>query len=219
MIGKEINLLKNYPKSKRNLSERVKNKKKFQIIARKFDKRFFDGPRDTGYGGFSYNPKFWGKVVKDIIKYYNLKNNSSILDIGCAKGFTLVDLKKKLPKIKIRGIDISKYAIKNSHKMVKNYLDVGCCSNLPYKDNSFDLVLAINTIHNLNKKKCSKSIKEINRVSKKHSFIMVDAYKNLKEKKRMFEWNLTAKTIMSRKQWKIFFKENNFKGDYFWFTP
>ena len=114
---------------------------------------------------------------------------------------------------------LSKYAIKNSHKKVKKYLDVGCCSKLPYKDNSFDLVLAINTIHNLNKKKCAKAIKEINRVSRKSSFIMVDAYKNEIEKKRMYNWNLTAKTIMSRKSWKNFFKKNNFKGDYFWFTP
>ena len=193
--------------------------KKFQSIARKFDRRFFDESRDTGYGGFYYNKRFWSKVVKDFKKYYKLKNNMSVLDVGCGKGFTLVDLKKLMPKIKIRGIDISKYAIKNSHKKVKKYLDVGCCSKLPYKDNSFDLVLAINTIHNLNKKKCAKAIKEINRVSRKSSFIMVDAYKNEIEKKRMYNWNLTAKTIMSRKSWKNFFKKNNFKGDYFWFTP
>ncbi len=218
-MGREINLLRNYPKSKRNLDERKINKKKFQSIARKFDRRFFDESRDTGYGGFYYNKRFWGKVVKDFKKYYKLKNNMSVLDVGCGKGFTLVDLKKLMPKIKIRGIDISKYAIKNSHKKVKKYLDVGCCSKLPYKDNSFDLVLAINTIHNLNKKKCAKAIKEINRVSRKSSFIMVDAYKNEIEKKRMYNWNLTAKTIMSRKSWKNFFKKNNFKGDYFWFTP
>tara|TARA_Y100000816_G_C26107904_1_gene589555 strand:+ start:7439 stop:8095 length:657 start_codon:yes stop_codon:yes gene_type:complete len=218
-MGREINLLRNYPKSKRNLDERKINKKKFQSIARKFDRRFFDESRDTGYGGFYYNKRFWSKVVKDFKKYYKLKNNMSVLDVGCGKGFTLVDLKKLMPKIKIRGIDISKYAIKNSHKKVKKYLDVGCCSKLPYKDNSFDLVLAINTIHNLNKKKCAKAIKEINRVSRKSSFIMVDAYKNEIEKKRMYNWNLTAKTIMSRKSWKNFFKKNNFKGDYFWFTP
>ncbi len=218
-MGKEINLLKNYPKSKRNLDKRRKNKRRNQLIARKFDKRFFDGDRDTGYGGFKYNKRFWTSVVKDLKKYYKLKSNMAVLDIGCAKGFTLVDLKKLMPKIKIRGIDISKYAINNSHKKVRKFLDIGCCSKLPYKENSFDLVLAINTIHNLNKKKCAVAIKEINRVSKKHAFIMVDAYKNSKEKEKMYNWNLTAKTIMSRKSWKIFLKKNNYKGDYFWFTP
>jgi len=218
-MGKEINLLRKYPKAKRNLEKRKKNKKKFQLIARKFDKRFFDGSRDTGYGGFNYNPKFWTEVVKDMIKFYKINKKTSILDVGCAKGFALVDFKKKIPQLKVRGIDISKYAIKNSHEAVKKFLDVGCCSKLPYKDNSFDLVLAINTIHNLDKRQCSRAIKEINRVSKKNAFIMVDAYKNQEEKTKMYQWNLTAKTIMSRKEWKKFFKDNNYKGDYFWFTP
>ena len=57
-MGREINLLKRYPKTKRDLVKRNTSKKKFQIIARKFDKRFFDGSRNTGYGGFKYNPKF-----------------------------------------------------------------------------------------------------------------------------------------------------------------
>ena len=48
---------------------------------------------------------------------------------------------------------------------------------------------------------------------------MVDAYKNQREKTKMYKWNLTAKTIMSRREWKQFFKINNYKGDYFWFTP
>lgn len=71
-MGKEINLLRKYPKSKRNLEKRKKNKKKSQLIARKFDKRFFDGSRDTGYGGFNYNPKFWTEVIKDLVKFYKI---------------------------------------------------------------------------------------------------------------------------------------------------
>ena len=88
-MGREINLLRNYPKSKRNLDERKINKKKFQSIARKFDRRFFDESRDTGYGGFYYNKRFWSKVVKDFKKYYKLKNNMSVLDVGCGKFFII----------------------------------------------------------------------------------------------------------------------------------
>ena len=39
------------------------------------------------------------------------------------------------------------------------------------------------------------------------------------KKKRMFKWNLTAKTIMSVEEWKTFFKKVNYKGDYYWFIP
>jgi SAM-dependent methyltransferase len=218
-MGEEFNLLKKYPKSKRNLERGKNNKKSNQKIARKFGKEFFDGTRDTGYGGFYYNKKFWRGVIVDFIKKYKLNNKSKILDIGCGKGFMLYDFRKKLPKAELRGIDISSYAIKNSKKEIKKFLDRGCCSNLPYRDNYFDLVISINTIHNLNQKKCAKSLKEISRVSKKNSFITVDAYKNLKEKKRMLMWNLTAKTIMSVLKWKKFFKKNGYLGDYYWFIP
>ena len=41
----------------------------------------------------------------------------------------------------------------------------------------------------------------------------------MRKRKRMFDWNLTAKTIMSENEWEIFFKENNYNGDYYWFIP
>jgi ubiquinone/menaquinone biosynthesis C-methylase UbiE len=219
-MGRSINLLKNYPSSKRNLDKRLEEKNsRVRKIARKFGKDFFDGDRKYGYGGFKYHKKFWQKVVKDFKKYWKLSKNSSVLDIGCGKGFMLYDLKKEIPGIKLNGIDVSNYAIRNSKKEVKKYLKVADARKLPFTDKSFDIVIAINTIHNLNKRDCAKSIKEINRVCKKKSFITVDAYRNRLEKEKMYKWNLTAKTIMSVKQWKAFFKKNSYKGDYYWFTP
>ena len=216
----ELNLLKKYPKAKRNLKNRkeLKTNKTIQI-ARMFGKDFFDGERKYGYGGLKYNKRYWRNVTKDFIKYYKLNNQSSIVDIGCAKWYMLYDFKKHLPKIKVQGIDISKYAINNSKKEIKKFLKVGNAKKLKFKDNSFDLVIAINTIHNLNKKECGKAIKEISRVSKKYSYIVLDAYNNDFQKKKMLDWNLTGKTIMHRKNWKLFLKKIGYKGDYFWFTP
>ena len=219
-MGREINLLKFYPKAKRNLNQRSFQKSsKVRSIARKFGKDFFDGDRKYGYGGHFYNKRFWGKVVQTFQKYWRLNKNFKILDVGCAKGFMLYDLKKLVPGIKITGIDISHYAIKNSHPKVRKFLKKADATHLPFKDKSFDVVISINTIHNLSRKNCAKALKEITRVSKKHSFITVDAYKNKSQKQRMFDWNLTAKTIMSVKEWKIFFKKNNYVGDYYWFIP
>ena len=219
-MKKEINLLKNYPKAKRNLSQRVKLKtSKDRNIARKFGKEFFDGERKHGYGGFYYNPKFWSNVIPDFKRHWNLNKKSSILDVGCAKGFMLFDIKKQIPGIKVRGIDVSKYAIKNSKKEVKKYLKVANAKKLPFKNSSYDIVISINTVHNLPLEQCKKAILEIQRVSKKNSFITVDAYRNSKEKKRMYAWNLTAKTILSVNSWKKLFKEIGYKGEYYWFIP
>ena len=219
-MGKEIDLLLNYPKAKRNVNERLEKKnEKDRLIARKFDKDFFDGHRNHGYGGYTYNPKFWQTVVKDFKKYWSLNKESSVLDVGCAKGFMLYDLSELIPGIKLRGIDVSEYAIKNSLPEIKHCLQVANANKLPFPDNSFDLVISINTIHNLERSECAIALKEINRVSRKYSFTTVDAYRNEEEKKRMLAWNLTAKTIMSVNDWKFFFKYNNYEGDYYWFIP
>ena len=216
----EIDLLKNYPKSKRDLNARVSNKSKRVVsIARKFGKEFFDGHRDFGYGGFKYNPKYWQPVIPDFKEFYDLNSSSEILDVGCGKGFMVNDFCQIVPGIKIKGIDISDYAIENCHENVKEMLQVANSNDLPFKDKSFDLVISINTIHNLDINGCIKSIKEIQRVSRKNCFITVDAYNTNEEKKRMYDWNLTAQTIMSVKEWKKLFYEIGYNGDYYWFIP
>ena len=219
-MGKEINLLIKYPNSDRSLDERNTTKTNKNIkIAQKFDLQYFDGDRKFGYGGYHYDQKYWKNVVQDFISFYKLNNSSSVLDVGCAKGFFLYELKKKLPKIKIYGIDISEYAILNSKIEVRKFLRLGNAKKLTFNDNSFDLVVSFVTLHNLNKQDCGMALREINRVSKKNSFITLDAYSNDFEKERMEKWNLTALTYMHINDWLKFFEKNNYTGDYYWFKP
>ena len=97
-MGKEINLLANYPKTKRNLDERLATKNEVdRSIARQFGREFFDGDRNQGYGGFKYMPKFWQPVVPTFKDYWKLTSSSSLLDVGCAKGFMLNDLAELIP--------------------------------------------------------------------------------------------------------------------------
>lgn len=219
-MGNEIDLLAKYPKAKRDLTQRLESKtEEVRSVARKFDKEFFDGERKFGYGGFSYNSRYWSEVVKDFSNYYNLNDGSRILDVGCAKGFMLYDFYKLNSNLDLHGIDISKYAIDNSVPEIKHKLKVANATNLPYEDNYFDLVISINTVHNLDKTECTTALREISRVTKKNAFITVDAFNNEEEEKRMYAWNLTAKTIMSIENWKKFFLDKKYNGDYFWFIP
>ncbi len=94
----EINLMEKYPQIKRDPIKRGQEKtEEDKIIARKFGKEFFDGERKHGYGGFSYNSRFWTGVVQDMIGHYKLTNKSKLFDVGCAKGFMLYDFKQVLP--------------------------------------------------------------------------------------------------------------------------
>jgi SAM-dependent methyltransferase len=219
-MGKEIDLLINYPKTKRNVLERGLSKtEEDRLIARKFGKDFFDGDRKNGYGGFNYHPRFWQPVIPTFKEQYDLKRLSKVLDVGCAKGFMLHDMQQLIPGIHVEGIDISSYAVENAIESVKSSLKVADATNLPFEDKSFDLVISINTIHNLVVNELAKALREIERVSKKNSFITVDAYRNDEEKELMYAWNLTAKTIMHVEEWKKFFNEVGYRGDYYWFIP
>ena len=219
-MGKEVDLLVNYPKANRNVKARgLEKTEKDREIARKFGKEFFDGDRSHGYGGFSYNPKFWSPVVPTLIKYFSLSSNTSLLDVGCAKGFMLNDIAKAIEGISLKGIDISEYAIANSIEDMRQNLLVANAKDLPFDNNSFDVVISINTVHNLEKDELAQALQEIERVSKDKSFITVDAYNSEAEKQRMYAWNLTAKTIMSVDEWVSFFNDVGYTGDYYWFIP
>ena len=220
VVGREINLLANYPYTKRDVETRGKQKTEAdRNIARKFGQAFFDGSRDHGYGGFNYHPKYWQPVIPDFQRHYALTSESSVLDIGCAKGFMLHDMAALIPGITVKGIDISTYAIDNALETVRPHCQVGCATQLPFPDNSFDVVISITTLHNFERDDLAKALLEIERVKRKGSFITVDAYHNDEERQRMEAWNLTAKTVMHVDEWKQFFNEVGYTGDFYWFIP
>ena len=219
-LGRELDILANYPKTKRDVSARADEKtEEDRAIARQFGKAFFDGERRHGYGGFHYHPRFWEPVVPTFQSVYDLDAHSTVLDVGCAKGFMLYDFQRLIPDITLRGIDISEYAIEASLPEVKPLLDVGNATTLPYPDDSFDLIIAINTLHNLEGQDLIDAFSEVMRVTKRHAFVTVDAYRDESEKEAMLSWNLTAKTIKSVEEWKAFFQDIGYTGDFFWFTP
>lgn len=211
---KEINLLKSLPASKKNVEKRSEGKSEDVIAAsKKYGELYFDGPREYGYGGYKYDGR-WIPVAKDIIKHFNLKKGSKVLDVGCAKGFLVKDLLNL--GIDAYGIDISQYALNNCEAETIGRLHLGSAEKLPFPDNSFDAVIAINSIHNLEKQKCLSALKEIQRVSPHNSFVQVDSYRNEKEKEIFLSWVLTAEFHGYPDEWISLFKEAGYKGDYYW---
>ena len=219
-MSKEIDLLVNYPKTKRDVKERGNTKtEEDRMIARKFGRDFFDGDRKHGYGGFGYLPRFWQPVIPTFQEHFNLDSSSSLLDVGCAKGFMIHDMTELIPGITVKGVDISEYAIENAIDSIMPHVQVANAMNLPFEDNSFDVVIAINTLHNLDKEDFAVALREVERVSRKGAFVTVDAFRDEEEKEAMLAWNLTAKTILSVDEWIEFYDECGYTGDYYWFMP
>lgn len=216
-MGKEINLLDTHPKTVRDYNKRAAEKTpEIVSIAKKFDEIFFDGDRKYGYGGYRYDGR-WKSVTKRMKEYYKLADNAAILDIGCAKGFMLNDFKEIMPGCTVAGVDVSKYAIEHSMPSVSPFLKTASAEKLPYPDKSFDLVISINSIHNLPLERLKLALREIERVSRGNSYITIDAWRNEKEKEDLFKWVLTAETMMHVDDWKKLFAEVGYTGDYWWF--
>jgi len=219
-MGREIDLLANYPRPARNVAERAASKtEEDRRIARRFDRAFFDGERRHGYGGFNYLPRFWQPVVPAFREHFHLQAGDALLDVGCAKGFMLHDLAGLIPGLNVAGIDISAYAIENAIADMKPFVKVADAESLPFPDQSFDVVISINTIHNLDRDACATALQEIERVGRRGAFVTVDAYRDEDERERMLAWNLTGRTIMHVDEWKAFFAAAGYTGDYFWFIP
>ncbi|MET1171852.1 methyltransferase domain-containing protein [Paenibacillus amylolyticus] len=96
------------------------------------------------------------QVISEII------NGNSVLEVGCGKGRILKRIHEKLPDCRLYGIDISPVMLSAVPEYVKT--TVGEIEFLPYGDNSFDVVYAVECIeHSPNLK---AAVNELVRVCK-----------------------------------------------------
>ncbi len=188
-------------------------KHKAAELAKQWGFDYWDGDRRINYGGYNYIPGRWTPVAKMLIEHYGLKPGDKVLDVGCGKGFQILELTKVLPGLQVRGLDISTYAIENAHPEVKAYLDQGTAAQLPYKDKEFDFVFSINTLHNLHNADLAEALKEIQRVGRQ-SYLCVESYRNETEKANLLYWQVTCEQFNSPDDWAWWFDAIGYTGDY-----
>lgn len=109
----------------------------------------------TGIIGYSltkiWNSTFdrmtdWGLLASDI------DGTSRILDVGCGGGETVAKLSQKITTGKVYGVDISAEAIRSTRETAKKgikegnvELTVADVAHLPFEDNYFQMVTAVQT--------------------------------------------------------------------------
>lgn len=174
---------------------------------------YWDGSRNTGYGGMKYDGR-WRKVAKAMIDHYGIKPGDRILDVGCGKGYLAYDFTLEMPGVEVVGLDISEYAIEHSKEEIKDNLVLGDAVSLPFEDDSFDFVVSITTLHNLPPEKLVASLKEIERVSRKDKFICVESYRSEDEKVNLMYWQLTCECFARPETWDWYFEVAEYTGDH-----
>jgi SAM-dependent methyltransferase len=182
-------------------------------IASRFGQEYWDGPRQFGYGGYSYDGR-WRPIAEKMVQHYGLKASMRILDVGCGKGFLLYEFTQVVPGIEVVGIDISAYGIENAKPEVRPALVVGDAASLPFESGSFDFVLSLGTLHNLPVEKLWSAVSEIERVGRDAKYIMIESYRNEREKANLLYWQLTCKSFYSTEDWAWLYRKIGYTGDY-----
>lgn len=183
------------------------------LKAKAYGYDYWDGERRFGYGGYTYDGR-WAVVAQKLIETYNLKEDASILDIGCGKGFLMYELKKLLPKCRIVGFDSSSYALLHAKEEIKEHIyQYDAARTLGYSQNEFDLCYSINVLHNLPLYDLKHALQEMSRVGK-NCFFTTESYRNEQELFNLQCWALTCESFFSPKEWEWIFQEFGYKGDY-----
>ena len=204
-----------HKRTKRDYLGRVNEFSKAEAakVAKKFGAEYWDGDRKFGYGGYKYDGR-WYTVADAMAKHYGLKAGDRILDVGCGKAFLLYEFTQAVPGVEVRGLDISPYAVEHAKEEVRPFLEVGDANQLPFEDHSFDLVISINTLHNLYCFDLDKALREIERVGKEHKYMVVESYRNEEEKANLLYWQLTCESFCTPSEWQWWFDRCGYTGDY-----
>lgn len=182
-------------------------------LALKWDVEYWDGDRSTGYGGFKYDGR-WRAIAEKIAEHYKLPSNARILDVGCGKGFLLYEFTQVLPNAEVVGLDISDYALEHAKPEVKPFLQLGSAERLPFDDASFDLVISINTLHNLYNYELWSALREMQRVGRWAKYLTVESYRNEREKANLMYWQLTCRAFLTPREWEWLFEQTGYTGDH-----
>ena len=113
------------------------------------------------------------KTIREIMINSFIDRKSKVLEVGCTNGFTTLEIARTMG-CKTYGIDINKNSLKNARSRLSKEranFSYGDAYNIPFKDNSFDLVVCNNATSFMEDKK--KAISEYIRVLKPWGFIAI----------------------------------------------
>lgn len=215
-MGEMLNLVTplHQATSRDYLARMVDNKVEAMMVAKRYGADYWDGDRRYGYGGYRYVEGRWKPVAEALIQRYSLTNDSSLLDVGCGKGYLLYEIQRILPKLRIVGFDISQHGLDDRHPDFTGELFIQRAQDpYPFRDDEFDLVISLATLHNLRLFELDAALREIERVGKK-AYVMAESYRNELEMFNLECWALTAESLLDLDEWLWFFKAVGYTGDY-----
>jgi ubiquinone/menaquinone biosynthesis C-methylase UbiE len=192
----------------------VDDKVNCMLKAKEYEVDYWDGHRRYGYGGYTYIPGRWTPVAEALIEHFGLTGSSSVLDVGCGKGFLLYEMKQILPDLTIAGFDISRHGLSQSKQEIRNQLFHHKAQEpYPYREDAFDLVISLGCLHNLRVFELEHALREIDRVGRQ-GYVMVESYRNEQEQFNLQCWALTCEAFFDVDEWIWLYDRFGYTGNY-----
>lgn len=119
----------------------------------------------------------FAKEIYTFMKQYHINENLRILDIGCGPGFLLFELQNLAPDIEIVGVDSSELMVNTARKKAKEKnvkkfeFRKGFAEDIPIEDNSIDVALCFNSLHDF--KDMKRTIEESFRVLRRRGILVL----------------------------------------------
>lgn len=119
---------------------------------------FFENTRrPEGFGGklmVSMMNLGHGALAKWGLQHLEVPEGAAVLDCGCGGGANIKKLLEKAAQGSVKGIDYSEVSVEKSRSLNASAISAGRCeimqanvAQLPFEDNSFDLVTAFETVY------------------------------------------------------------------------
>ncbi|MCP4130484.1 MAG: class I SAM-dependent methyltransferase [bacterium] len=144
-----------------------------EFIKSFYDEKYYNSSTKIGYQDYLKDEKIHRKNAKNILKHikkYLDSEDKKLLDIGCAHGFFLDEVRKDC-KCKVYGTELSSYSFNYAKNILGlNVLQCDIDENV-FEEEFFDVILLIGTIEHLTSPKVM--LENIHRILKKGGLLVI----------------------------------------------
>lgn len=121
----------------------------------------------------TYDGRYSSKMYQGVMDKLRMQPFESLLDVGCGTGTILSMVLREYKSAKISGIDISEEMLKKASAALGDSAELinGDSDNLPWKDNSFDVIVCNASFHHYPEPK--KVLMEMRRVLKPNGRVII----------------------------------------------
>lgn len=158
----------------------------------------------SGYQDYRWLPERTIKFAHRIVKELGLREGDKVLDYGCAKGYLVKAL--RILDIEAFGCDISKYAISEVDKDMKDYCKLMENGNMPF-DYNFREVIAKDVFEHFNESQLEEVLQKCSKISER-LFAIVPLGEKGKYIIPAYEMDITHNLREPREWWEQRFEEN-----------